>query len=90
MSKKHDRYERLAEQLRELLKKSPNTQAKMATITAILHHKMSDFFWTGFYLLNENGELCVNTYQGSVACQVLAKKHWGLLGKHQSKKTDCC
>ena len=73
MSKKQARYERITEQLRELLEKSPNPQAEMATIVAILHHKMPDFFWTGFYLLNEEGELCVNTYQGPVACQVLTK-----------------
>ena len=73
MSKKQGRYERLTEQLRELLKKSPNAQSEMATIVAILHHKMPDFFWTGFYVLNENGDLCVNTYQGPVACQILAK-----------------
>ena len=73
MSKKQGRYERLTEQLRELLKKSPNPQAEMATIVAILSHKIPDFFWTGFYLLDENGDLCVNTYQGPVACQVLAK-----------------
>ena len=73
MSKKLARYERLTEQLRDLLKKSPDPQAEMATIVAILHHKMPDFFWTGFYLLNEEGELCVNTYQGPVACQTLTK-----------------
>ena len=73
MSKKQGRYERITKQLCELLKKSPNVQAEMATIVAILHHKMPDFFWTGFYLLDENGDLCVNTYQGPVACQVLAK-----------------
>jgi len=73
MSKKLARYQRLTEQLRELLAKSPSVQAEMATIVAILHHKMPDFFWTGFYLLDEVGDLCVNTYQGPVACQVLAK-----------------
>ncbi|MDR2907417.1 MAG: GAF domain-containing protein [Bacteroidales bacterium] len=73
MSKKQGRYERLTEQIRELLKKSPNPQSEMATVVAILHNKMPEFFWTGFYLLNESGDLCVNTYQGSVACQVLQK-----------------
>jgi len=73
MSKKQGRYQRITEQLRELLKKSPSANAEMATIVAVLHHKMPDFFWTGFYLLDENGELCVSNYQGPVACQVLAK-----------------
>lgn len=39
----------------------------MATIVAVLHHKMECFFWTGFYLLNE-GKLQVGPYQGSLAC----------------------
>ena len=73
MTNKQGRYQRLTEQLRELLKKSPNPQAEMATVVAILHHKMPNFFWTGFYLLDESGELCVSTYQGPVACQVLTK-----------------
>jgi GAF domain-containing protein len=44
----------------------------MATITAVLHHKMNYFFWTGFYLL-DNGELIVGPYQGSLACIRLNK-----------------
>ena len=70
--KKQGRYERIYNQLIPLLKKSDDTQARMATITAVLHHKMEYFFWTGYYLL-KNGELIVNSYQGPVACQVLEK-----------------
>ena len=44
----------------------------MATVTAILHHKMPHFFWTGFYILDV-GELIVGPYQGPLACQVLEK-----------------
>ena len=44
----------------------------MATIIAVLHHKMESFFWTGFYLLIEE-KMTVQMYQGSVACQVLEK-----------------
>jgi GAF domain-containing protein len=87
MSKKQGRYERIYEQLQELLKKSPDAQAEMATVVAVLHHKMSDFFWTGFYLLNKDGELCVNTYQGPVACQVLAKNTgvcWACINRQEA------
>ncbi|MCP4537437.1 MAG: GAF domain-containing protein [Chloroflexi bacterium] len=45
----------------------------MSTICAVLHHKMSHHFWTGFYFMvpdNEN-ELHIGPYQGVVACQVL-------------------
>ena len=44
----------------------------MATINAVLHHKMPGFFWTGFYLL-DNGELLVGPYQGTLACIRLKK-----------------
>lgn len=70
--KKAGRYERLYQQINELLVKSNNPLSKMATIVAVLHHKMDTFFWTGFYLLHE-GRLQVGPYQGSLACIDLAK-----------------
>jgi L-methionine (R)-S-oxide reductase len=71
-NKKQGRYSRLFKQLEEVTAKCDNPVSRMATITAILHHKMDGFFWTGFYLLNE-GKLQVGPYQGPVACQELAK-----------------
>ena len=44
----------------------------MATISAVLHHKLGKTLWTGFYSLKD-GELIVKTYQGPLACQVLKK-----------------
>ncbi|NOY22438.1 MAG: GAF domain-containing protein [Acidobacteria bacterium] len=67
---KEGRYNRIAVQLEELLKKDGDTISKMATIVAVLHPKMPHFFWTGFYRLVEN-DLIAGPYQGSVACQVL-------------------
>jgi len=72
MDKKKGRYERIHQQLKELLTATDNRISRMATIAAVLHHKMDGFFWTGFYLLS-NGNLFVGPYQGPVACQVLAK-----------------
>ncbi len=69
---KEGRYRRIYEQLQDLLKDKPNAIARMATIVAVLHHKMDYFFWTGFYLL-DNGELIVGPYQGSLACIKLKK-----------------
>jgi GAF domain-containing protein len=43
----------------------------MATINALLYHKMDGFFWVGFYLLRE-GRLQVGPYQGPLACMELA------------------
>ena len=74
--KKDKRYERLYSQIVDLLKDKEYPVARMATVTAILHHKMDYFFWTGFYLLIE-GELIVGPYQGPVAC-ILLKKDTGV------------
>ena len=68
--KKSGRYQRMHTQLEALLKKSNDPIARMATVCAVLHHKMDYFFWTGFYLL-KGGELIVGPYQGPVACQTL-------------------
>lgn len=70
--KKDRRYERIYTQLSELVRKSQNTHARMATIIAVLHHKMDYYFWTGFYLIDD-GKMTVNMYQGPVACQILEK-----------------
>lgn len=64
------RYGRIAEQLRELYRKTDDPVARMATAAAVLHHKMPHFFWTGFYLLRD-GDLVVGPYQGPLACAVL-------------------
>ena len=69
-SKKAGRYERLYKQLQVLLNKTEHRISRMATVAAILHHKMDGFFWTGFYLLND-GNLQVGPYQGPLACQEL-------------------
>jgi GAF domain-containing protein len=68
--KKLARYERLYAQLKELLAKSPTFLARLATINAVLYHKMPHFFWVGFYLLREK-KLTVGPYQGPLACQEL-------------------
>jgi L-methionine (R)-S-oxide reductase len=70
--KKKRRYDRIYDQLDELLRPHDNQIAAMATIVSVLHHKFDYFFWTGFYILND-GELIVGPYQGSVACIKLKK-----------------
>jgi GAF domain-containing protein len=68
--KKINRYSRIYSQIESYMKKCENPISRMATISAVLHHKMDYFFWTGFYLLDEN-RLLVGPYQGPVACQEL-------------------
>ncbi|HOX25533.1 MAG TPA: GAF domain-containing protein [Candidatus Krumholzibacteria bacterium] len=64
------RYDRIREQLAELFAYIEDPIARMATIAAIVHHKMPHYFWTGFYRLLD-GKLVVGPYQGPLACAVL-------------------
>lgn len=83
---KQGRYKRIYEQLKALLAKPGNELSRMATITAVLHHKMDHFFWTGFYLL-DNDELIAGPFQGPAACQKLEKNSgvcWAAINKQQT------
>lgn len=71
---KEQRYRRIAQQLEELFAKTSDPIARMATLVALVHHKMPGFLWTGFYLLREpktagaEPDLVVGPYQGPLAC----------------------
>jgi len=69
-AKKQGRYERIIVQLEELLTKTSDPVARMATIAAVLSHKFDYYFWCGFYRIMGD-QLIVGPYQGPVACQVL-------------------
>lgn len=69
-SKKAGRYLRIISQLENLLAKTDDVVARMATIAAVLSHKFDYFFWCGFYFVKDE-KLIVGPYQGPLACQVL-------------------
>lgn len=71
-TQKRARYGRIHAQLKEILTKSADSEARMASVVALLHHKMKNFFWTGFYGL-KNDRLIVKLYQGPIACMELKK-----------------
>ena len=73
---RQDRFQRIADQLEELIAKTDGKAAHCATAAALLHHKIPGVSWTGFYFL-KNGELVVDAYQGPVACLVL-EQHVGV------------
>jgi L-methionine (R)-S-oxide reductase len=75
-SARRARYERLREQITELIEKTDDPVAHRATAAAVLHHKVPGVSWTGFYLLRK-GDLIVEAYQGPVACLVL-ERHTGV------------
>lgn len=84
--RKSAKYERIFKQLEGLLTKTEDKMAKMATVAAVLHGKMKQYFWTGFYRVID-GELTVGPYQGPVACQILAKNKgvcWASVNQKQS------
>lgn len=70
--KKTGRYQRIADQLSQLLQATQDPIARMATIASLLYHKMDCFFWIGFYR-HIDGQLIVGPYQGPLACQTLQK-----------------
>ena len=67
-------YDRLYNQIAELLVMSPTIEAQMATINAIIYHKLTYVFWSGFYLAGKK-QLIVGPYQGPLACQILEYPH---------------
>lgn len=71
-SAKLEKYNRLYEQIKPYVQSTEDIWARLATMEAVLHHKMQLFFWTGVYVL-QDGELIVRSYQGPVACQKLKK-----------------
>ena len=70
------RYERIASQLEGLYDQVTDPISRMGSATALLHHKMPHFFWTGFYRL-VGGDLIVGPYQGLLACMLL-ERHAGV------------
>ena len=73
--------------MEKLLEPHNNPLSAMATAVAILHNKMDHFYWTGFYLLDDKGELMVGPYQGTVACIRLAKDTgvcWAAINKKET------
>lgn len=85
-NKKQKRYGRLYKQIQDLIVKSSNNPlSNMATINAVLYHKMESFFWCGFYLMQDE-KLQVGPYQGALACINLAKDTgvcWAAINRRQ-------
>jgi len=80
------KYDRLYLQLRDLIKPDVDLTANMATICAVLYHKIDYFFWCGFYRLVD-ADLIVGPYQGPVACVKLEKNKGVCWNAVLTKKT---
>lgn len=71
-----NRWQRIHDQIAELINKTSDPTAHRSTAAAVLHHKVPGVSWTGFYMLRD-GDLVVDAYQGPVACLVL-ERHAGV------------
>jgi len=80
MKNKSAVYERIFAQLSNLLADETDHIAAMAAIAALLHHKIPQFYWTGFYRLTSPDTLIVGPYQGTLACRRLTP-HTGVCWK---------
>ncbi len=67
---KASKYEELLPQINALVTGETNATANLANIAAALHHTFH-FFWTGFYLVDQN-ELILGPFQGPIACTRIA------------------
>lgn len=64
------RYAEVVEEIMAVLDGEPNRTARMATLASMLHDAFETFFWTGFYVVDEDkpAELVVGPYQGTLGC----------------------
>jgi len=68
---KEKSYQDAARSLKALLENETNLVLKMATINSVLRDALPYYFWTGFYIV-ENDELIVGPYQGTLGCLHIA------------------
>ncbi|MCK5424683.1 MAG: GAF domain-containing protein [Emcibacter sp.] len=74
MMTKEQKYTEVARQIKAVTEGEDNLIARMATVSCLLSEAFDDFFWTGFYILDENkpNELVIGPYQGSLGCLRIA------------------
>lgn len=63
---KEEKYAALLPQVKALCEGEEDIIAKMANVSALLHHEFG-FWWTGFYRV-VNNELLLGPFQGPLAC----------------------
>lgn len=81
---KHLRYQRIKNQITQLLPKSDDLTARMASVVAVLFHKFDYYFWCGFYFAKDD-KLVVGPYQGPLACMELKDKGVCIASKNSKK-----
>lgn len=71
---KNQKYEDVSAQILAVTDGEENIIARMASTSCLLSEAFDNFFWTGFYLVDDQkpGELVVGPYQGSLGCLRIA------------------
>ena len=71
---KEQKYIEVSQQVLAVTEGESSLIARMATVSCLLSEAFDDFFWTGFYLVDEDkkDELVVGPYQGSLGCLRIA------------------
>jgi len=74
MMNKIQKYIDVAQKIDAVIAGETNVIARMATVSCLLSEAFDDFFWTGFYLVDEKkqAELVIGPYQGSLGCLRIA------------------
>ena len=64
------RYALLAVEIDAVVEGEPNLVARMASVAAMLAQAFDHYFWTGFYLVDEESryQLVIGPYQGTLGC----------------------
>lgn len=73
-TEKARRYAAVAEEIASVLDGEPNLVARMSTVSSMLANSFTQFFWTGFYVVDDTkvDELVVGPYQGTLGCMRIA------------------
>jgi GAF domain-containing protein len=68
------RYAEVEAEIMAVLDGEPDRVARMATVSSMLADAFEDFFWTGFYVVDQAKarELVVGPYQGTLGCLRIA------------------
>jgi len=66
-SSKEEKYILLKQQAKALLEGENNIIANMANLSALIK-EIFNWFWVGFYISDENGDLVLGPFQGPIAC----------------------
>ena len=69
---KKEKYELLLPQIEALVTDEPNSIANMANVTAALKDTFN-YFWVGFYLVEDENELVLGPFQGPIACTRISR-----------------